>query len=440
MAHQVVEPHDQRQEFVARDLGALSQSLQQVLEGMRATLDALEPERRRLALDLVHLAEQQVDLVAELAVGPRRDPQDRVDQLQCGLAVRQEGAELFRIDLHDAEQHVELRRCACLRFLEVAGEQDARSDVVDRHEDLPDTAVPLDAVEIELEVPRVASRRPVVQRDLDLRQRVDALDQVLVGTLAPQQLDVLGRGGQRRVRDQAVQQVLESEALERIASEQRCEGRGMGPADPEIRVDQEQAILHGGQDVPGLFLGLASDVLARGPCATGSTPAVRAAGRQRRRRQSSTGATSLRRRPLRVRGPHRRSPWRRTVAASHRDPHRALRECRPAAGDRRDSSASRPCRNRGTAGPRIRQRHRATDDTGTIAAQRPRALGTARPRSAGVPRARRRIRRPARPGRRAIVRHTCRIRGDRVSRPATAGSLPAGHVARSPVSTRRYSP
>ena len=73
MAEDFVETHDQRQEVVAGQLRAVAQVLQQVLERVRAGLDGGQAERRGVALDAVHLAENLVDLGAEIAIAARRD-------------------------------------------------------------------------------------------------------------------------------------------------------------------------------------------------------------------------------------------------------------------------------------------------------------------------------------------------------------------------------
>jgi hypothetical protein len=70
---------------------------------------------------------------------------------------------------------------------------------------LPDAAVALDTVEVELKVTHVA----VTEIDFDFGQRVDALDQVLVGALAPQQPHVFHRRVERLLGHEPEQQVVE---------------------------------------------------------------------------------------------------------------------------------------------------------------------------------------------------------------------------------------
>ncbi len=111
------------------------------------------------------------------------------------------------------------------------------------------------AVEVELQVAGLLATVPVVHRDLELAQRVDALHQVLVGSLTPQQLDVLHRGVERVRRHEVLQQVLEPQAGEVLAAEHA--GKGLGPhrADVVVGVEQEEAFAHGLQNVARLLLG-----------------------------------------------------------------------------------------------------------------------------------------------------------------------------------------
>ena len=258
---QVVEPHEQRQEVVTGQLRAIPQLLQHVFERVRAVLDGDEPHRGRFALELVHLAEHLVDLLPEARIVARRDLEHGVDHLEGRVAVGEERYELARLDPQDPEQHVHLDRVARLRFLELAGQQHTRGDVVDRHQDLPRATVALHAMEVELEISDVVPALSAVEVDLNLRQRVDALDEILVDPLAPQQLDVLGRRLERLLGHELTEQVPEGQVVEIFAPHQRGKGGRVRLGDAKVAVDQEQAFLHRGQDIPGLALGLARNAL-----------------------------------------------------------------------------------------------------------------------------------------------------------------------------------
>ena len=117
---QVVEPDHERQEIVAGEPGPLAQLLEHVLERVRARLDRIDAKRGGLALELVHLAEQLVDLLAELRFLAHRHLEHGVDLVQLRLAVREERDKLFAVDLQDAEQHVHLHRAVVLGLLELA--------------------------------------------------------------------------------------------------------------------------------------------------------------------------------------------------------------------------------------------------------------------------------------------------------------------------------
>jgi len=150
----------------------------------------------------------------ETGVVARGDLEHGVHVVQRGLDVVEERGELLRLELEDAEQHVHLHRVARLRLLQLASEQHARRHVGHRHEHLARTTIALDAVEVELEVADVALREP----HLDFGERVDALDEVFVGALAPEQLDVLERRVERLLGHETEQQVIEAEPVELVAA------------------------------------------------------------------------------------------------------------------------------------------------------------------------------------------------------------------------------
>ena len=149
---QLIELEHHRQEVVAGELGLLLALAHHVLERVHAAGDALQVERRGLALDGVQLAEQPGELLAELRVGARRLLEDGVDELQPGLGGVEERHQLQRIDVHHAEHHVELRVGVFLRLLQLARQQHARGDVADRAQHVLDALRAHDAVEVELQV------------------------------------------------------------------------------------------------------------------------------------------------------------------------------------------------------------------------------------------------------------------------------------------------
>ena len=87
---QVVQTDHERQEVVAGQCRSLAKALQQVLECVRAPLEAAEAQGARLPLDLVDLAEHDIDLVAELRIALRRHLEHGIHHAQRGVAVRQE--------------------------------------------------------------------------------------------------------------------------------------------------------------------------------------------------------------------------------------------------------------------------------------------------------------------------------------------------------------
>ena len=98
-------------------------------------------------------------------------------------------------------------------------------------------------------------------RDLELAERIDALHQVLVGAIAPQQLDVLGGGRERRRRHQVLEQLLEGEPGEIVAAEHARQRVRPHRADAVVGVEQEEALAHRLEDVARLLLRLACGTL-----------------------------------------------------------------------------------------------------------------------------------------------------------------------------------
>ena len=124
-----------------------------------------------------------------------------------------------------------------------------------------DALGPHDAVEVELQVARFLAAVRVLHGDLELPQGVDALHQVLVGTVAPQELDVLGRRGERRRRHQVLEQLLERQAGEIVATEHARQRIRPDRADAVIGVEQEEALAHRLEDVARLLLRIARRTL-----------------------------------------------------------------------------------------------------------------------------------------------------------------------------------
>ncbi len=252
--HQVVELQHHRQEVVARELRLLLQLADHVLEGVHALRDAHQVERRGLALDGVQLAEQAVEFLTEFPVVARRLFQDGVDELQAGLGAVQERVQLQRIDVHHAEHHVQLRVRAFLRLLQLLREEHAGGDIADGAQHVLDALGAHNAVEVELQVAGFLAAVPVLHRNLELAQRVDALHQVLVGAFTPEQLDVLHRGAERVRRHEVLQQVLETEAGKVVAAEHAGQRFRPHRADVVIGVEQEEAFPHRLQNVFRLLL------------------------------------------------------------------------------------------------------------------------------------------------------------------------------------------
>ena len=257
MGQQIVQFDDQRQEVVARQVRFLPQRLQVIFEGMRAAFDRGQPQGRRLALDRMHLPEQGVELLAEHALFARRLAQHRVDHLHGRIGIVQERRQLRRIDVQNAQQRIDLRLRLSLRGLQFAREIHAGADIRHRHQHVRHLAVDAHAVEFELQIARVESCRCRVEVHLHLAQRIDGLDQILVGALRPQDLDELQCGRQGLLGHDGLEQVLEGQAREVLALEQRFECAGIGRADDQILIEQEQAVLDGAQNVRGLLARLA---------------------------------------------------------------------------------------------------------------------------------------------------------------------------------------
>ena len=318
MRQQIIELQNQRQEIAARQLGLLLAVRHHVFKRMDAAGDALEVERRGLALDAVQLAEQSAELLAELRVATRRLPEDAVDEVQAGLGAVQEGHQLQRFHVQHAQHHVDLRVGVLLRLPQLVGEPHAGGDVADGAQHVLDPFRSHDAVEVELQVAGLLAAVPVVHDDLELAQRVDALHQVLVSAIAPQELDVLGGRGECRRRHEILEQFLERQAGEVLAAEHAGQRLRPDAADTVVGIEQEKALMHGLEDVARLLLGLARGALmarAREP-----EVARRAGQRQRRehtrQQQHAQPRRGVRAGALQGRGQGRELPLQRSGAVA----------------------------------------------------------------------------------------------------------------------------
>src|ERR1700689_4335443 len=150
MREELIELQNERQKVDAREFRALLEFAEQVLESMRALCDAGNTERGCVAFDRVQLAREPIKLHAEFAVRARGLLQDGVDELQSRLSRVDEGGELYRVDLHHAEQHDHLRIGAVLRFAKLARQQHMRGHIAHPDEYLPRTVLIRKSMEIEL--------------------------------------------------------------------------------------------------------------------------------------------------------------------------------------------------------------------------------------------------------------------------------------------------
>ena len=156
--------------------------------------------------------------------------------------------------MQHAEHHVDLGAGVFVRLLQFPRKQHAGCDVADGAQHVLDALAAHDAVEVELQVAGVATAVAVVQRDLELAERIDALHQALVGAVAPQKLDVLHRRTERGGGHESREQLLEGQAREILAAEHTCQGVGPHGADLVVRIEQEEALVHRFQNVASLLL------------------------------------------------------------------------------------------------------------------------------------------------------------------------------------------
>ena len=211
---------------------------------MGPRLDRAEAERRRLALQGVHLAQDILDLAPERGAVAGRFTQDRVDHLQRHGRLAEEGAHLAGVEMHDPEQRFGLRLRLLAQARDLARERDALRDVGDRDEQGDDQLAVAHAMEIKVQMARLAAARAVVEADLDLLQRIDRPHEVFAGALRPQDLDELLGGVERAGGDDRSQQVAELEARDVVALEEPGHRFGVHRADAARRIDQEQALAH----------------------------------------------------------------------------------------------------------------------------------------------------------------------------------------------------
>ena len=111
----------------------------------------------------------------------------------------------------------------------------------------------LHPVEFELQVVGLEAAETVFEVHLDLVQRVEGADELLVDPVAEQQPDVVEGGGERLLRHDLLEQFLELERCEPLAAEDALHGPRVLRADLEVIVQQEQPIGHGAEDILGLL-------------------------------------------------------------------------------------------------------------------------------------------------------------------------------------------
>ena len=133
------------------------------------------------------------------------------------------------IDVQNSEQRIDLCLRLLLRVLQLARELHPRAHVGHRHQHVGDLAVDAHAVEFEVQVASVELAPAHGEVHFDFAQRIDGLHQLLVGALRPEHFHELQRGGQRLLRDDALQQVLEPQAGQILSLEQRSRARSSTP-------------------------------------------------------------------------------------------------------------------------------------------------------------------------------------------------------------------
>ncbi len=190
--------------------------------------------------------------------------ENRVDVLEAGCGAIEKRSELQWIGMQHAEHHVDLGVGILLGFVQLARQQHARGDVPDRAQHVLDPAGSHHAVEVELQVACLLAAAPVVHAHFELSERVDALHQVLVGAVAPEQLDEFHGRVERLGAHLVPQQLLERQAGEIRTTEQMRQRLRPDGADAIVGIQQKEPLAHRGQDVAGLLLGGARGVLLAG--------------------------------------------------------------------------------------------------------------------------------------------------------------------------------
>ena len=235
MRQQVVELDDQRQEVVSRQRRLLLQRLQIILEGVRAALDGRQAQGRSLALHGVHLPEQSVQFLAEHAFLARRLAQHRVDHFHSRVGVVQERRQLHRIYVQNAQQGIHLTLRLGLRGLKFIRQLHPGGHVRYGHQHMGHLAVDAHPVKIELQIARIEFAVAAVDVHFDFAERIDGLDEFLVGALGPEDFDELERRRQSPFRHDVLEQLLEGEAGEVLALEQRFQCARISRTDDQIR-------------------------------------------------------------------------------------------------------------------------------------------------------------------------------------------------------------
>jgi hypothetical protein len=214
VGEQIVEPDDEGQEIVTAQRGPFAQLLQQILERMSSGLDRLDASAAPSPLTLC-ISRNSSSILRRKPASSRAgtlstefmwfsvaSTSSRNEVSCCGSSLRMPSSTSIC---------TALLACDCCSS-RPSSTRDVTSVTDTQH--LARTAIALDAVEVEFEVADVALREP----HLDFGERVDALDEIFVGALAPEQLDVLERRVERLLGHETEQQVIEAEPVELVAA------------------------------------------------------------------------------------------------------------------------------------------------------------------------------------------------------------------------------
>ena len=158
-------------------------------------------------------------------------------------------------DVDDAQKDVELAVLVLFGFAEFFLELDLRGHVAHGDEDAGDAFAIHDAAEAEAEVAMDEAAGGVRKVDLDVGERVDLKDGLLLAVGVEEEADVVLRGVEHLLREEALEKIQEAQAGELLLAEDGEEFAGVVLADDALGVDEEKAFLHGFHDAIGLRFG-----------------------------------------------------------------------------------------------------------------------------------------------------------------------------------------